>query len=80
MRHLRKNVFDVKDNGFYEELETALISSLSTALKFCEEISMKSEEIFRLTIGNKSSHEISSDNGIRVLNFFTLVYQAVSEH
>jgi hypothetical protein len=29
------------------------------------------EDIFKLTIGNESLHEISSDNGVRVVNFTT---------
>jgi endonuclease/exonuclease/phosphatase family metal-dependent hydrolase len=29
------------------------------------------EDIFKLTIGNESSHEISNDNGVRVVNFAT---------
>jgi hypothetical protein len=27
------------------------------------------EDIFKLTIGNESSHEINNDNGVRVVNF-----------
>jgi hypothetical protein len=29
------------------------------------------EDIFKLTIGNESSHEINNDNGVRVVNFAT---------
>jgi hypothetical protein len=29
------------------------------------------EDIFKLTIGNESSHKISNDNGVRVVNFAT---------
>jgi hypothetical protein len=29
------------------------------------------EHIFKLTVGNKSLHEISNDNGVRVVNFAT---------
>jgi hypothetical protein len=29
------------------------------------------EDIFKPTIGNESSHEISNDNGVRVVNFVT---------
>jgi hypothetical protein len=29
------------------------------------------EGIFKLTIGNESSHEINNDNGVRVVNFAT---------
>jgi hypothetical protein len=30
------------------------------------------EDIFKPTIGNESLHEISNDNGIRVVNFATM--------
>ncbi|PNF35831.1 hypothetical protein B7P43_G09438, partial [Cryptotermes secundus] len=30
------------------------------------------EDIFKPTIGNESLHEISNDNGVRVVNFVTL--------
>jgi hypothetical protein len=30
-----------------------------------------SEDIFKPTIGNESSHEISNDNGVREVNFVT---------
>jgi hypothetical protein len=29
------------------------------------------EDIFKLTIGNESLHQISNDNGVRVVNFVT---------
>jgi hypothetical protein len=29
------------------------------------------EDIFKLTIGNKSSHKISNENGVTVVNFVT---------
>jgi hypothetical protein len=29
------------------------------------------EDIFKPTVGNESSHEISNDNGVRVVNFVT---------
>jgi hypothetical protein len=29
------------------------------------------EDIFKPTIGNESLHEISNDNGVRVVNFIT---------
>jgi endonuclease/exonuclease/phosphatase family metal-dependent hydrolase len=29
------------------------------------------EDIFKLTVGNESLHEISSDNGVRLVNFAT---------
>jgi hypothetical protein len=30
------------------------------------------EDVFKPTFGNESFHEISNDNGVRVLNFATL--------
>jgi hypothetical protein len=30
------------------------------------------EDIFKPTIGNESLHEISNDNGVRLVNFATL--------
>jgi hypothetical protein len=35
------------------------------------------EEMYKLTIGNKSLHNISSDNGVRVVNFATFKNQTV---
>jgi hypothetical protein len=34
-------------------------------------ISVDREDIFKPTIGNESSYEISNDNGVRVVNFAT---------
>jgi hypothetical protein len=50
-----------------------LISSQSTAWKFLEEFNKKlvKEDIFKLTIGNESLHEISNDNGVRIVNLVT---------
>jgi hypothetical protein len=31
------------------------------------------ENIFKPTIGNESSHEISNDNGVRLVNFATSI-------
>jgi len=30
---------------------------------------MGKEDIFRSTIGNKSPHQVSNDNGVRIVNF-----------
>jgi hypothetical protein len=30
------------------------------------------EDIFKLVIGNESLHEVSNDNGVRIVNFATL--------
>jgi exonuclease III len=42
------------------------------------------EDIFKLTIGNKSSHEIINDSGVRVVNFATsknaLIKRTVCPH
>jgi hypothetical protein len=35
------------------------------------------EDIFKPTMGNESSHEISNDNGVRVVNFATSKYLVV---
>jgi hypothetical protein len=64
---------DVMDN-FYEELGRVfdefsrydmeiLLSDFNTRVG--------KEDIFKPTIGNESSHEISNDNGVRVVNFST---------
>jgi hypothetical protein len=52
--------------SFYEVLER-------TIHKFHKYLNTEvgKEEIFKPTIGNKSIHEISDDNGVRVVNFAT---------
>jgi exonuclease III len=64
---------DVKDS-FYEELERAFNKFPKYHMKillgdFNARVSR--EDIFKPTIGNESLHEISNDNGIRVVNFAT---------
>jgi hypothetical protein len=67
---------DIKDR-FYEELEQVFYQFPRYHMKmllgdFNEKISR--EDIFKPTIGNESLHEISNDNGVRVVNFATLCY------
>ncbi|PNF17273.1 hypothetical protein B7P43_G05232 [Cryptotermes secundus] len=64
---------DIKDR-FYEELEHVL----NKLPKYHMEImlgvfnaNVGREDIFKPTIGNESLHEISNDNGVRVVNFAT---------
>jgi hypothetical protein len=63
----------VKDS-FYEELEHVF----HTFPKYHKNILLGDfnakagrEDIFKLTIGNESLHEISNDNGVRLVNFAT---------
>jgi hypothetical protein len=63
----------VKDS-FYEELE----SVFDKFPKYYKKIllgdfyaKVGKEDIFKSTIGNESLHEISNDNGVRVVNFAT---------
>jgi hypothetical protein len=46
------------------------INSLNAIWKFCWDFNTKvgREGIFNPTIGNESLHEISNDNGVRVVN------------
>jgi hypothetical protein len=64
---------DVKD-GFYEELERVFHLFQKYNMKillgdFNAKIGRKG--IFKPTIGNESSYEISNDNGVRLVNFAT---------
>ncbi|PNF32224.1 hypothetical protein B7P43_G18020 [Cryptotermes secundus] len=64
---------DMKDR-FYEELEHVFDTFLRYPMKiligdFNDKVGR--EDIFNPTIGNESLHEISNDNGIRVVNFAT---------
>jgi hypothetical protein len=63
----------VKD-GFYEELEHTFDKFPKYHMKiFLGDFNAKvgKEDIFKLTIGNESLHEISTHNGIRLVNFAT---------
>jgi hypothetical protein len=64
---------DVKDS-FYEELERVFDKFPKYHMKtFLRDFSSRvgREDIFKPTIGNESLHEISNDNGVRVVNFAT---------
>jgi exonuclease III len=66
-------IYDIKDR-FYEELEQVFD-------KFCKQpmkillgdfnAKVGREDIFKLTIGNESLHEIGNNNGVRIVNFAT---------
>ncbi|PNF17039.1 hypothetical protein B7P43_G00842 [Cryptotermes secundus] len=62
---------DIKD-GFYEELEHVFDNFTKCPMKmylgdFNAKVGM--EDIFKPTIGNESLHEISNDDGVRVINY-----------
>jgi endonuclease/exonuclease/phosphatase family metal-dependent hydrolase len=60
--------------GFYEELESVFDKVHKHRVKILLgnlHAKVKREDIFKPTVGNKSLHEISNDNGVRVLNFAT---------
>jgi hypothetical protein len=63
---------DVKDS-FYEELECVFDRFPKYDMKMLGDLNAEvgREDIFKTTIGNESSHEISNDNGVRVVNFAT---------
>jgi hypothetical protein len=70
---------DTKDS-FYKELEHVFIQFLNCYMKillgdFTAEVVR--EYIYKPTIGNKSLHEISNDNGVRVVNSATSKKQTV---
>jgi hypothetical protein len=63
---------DVKDS-FYEEL-ACVLDQFPRYMKFLLgdfNAKVGREDIFKLTIGNESSREISNHNGVRVVNFAT---------
>jgi endonuclease/exonuclease/phosphatase family metal-dependent hydrolase len=64
---------DVKDS-FYEELGRVFDQFPRYDMKILLgdfNAKVGREDIFKPTIGNESSHEISNDNGVRVVNFAT---------
>jgi hypothetical protein len=64
---------DVKDS-FYEELERVFDNFPKYHMKILLgdfNAKVGREDIFKLTIGNESLHEISNDNGLRIVNFAT---------
>jgi hypothetical protein len=64
---------DIKDR-FYEELGRVFDqfprNDIKSLLVDCN-AKVGREDIFKPTIANESSHEISNDNGVRVVNFAT---------
>jgi hypothetical protein len=63
----------VKDS-FYEELERVFDKFPKYHMKILlGDFNAKvcREDIFKLTIGNESLHEISNDNGVRLVNYAT---------
>jgi hypothetical protein len=63
----------VKDS-FYKELERGFDKFPKYHMKvLLGDFNAKvgREDIFKLTIGNESLHEISNDNGVRLVNFAT---------
>jgi hypothetical protein len=63
---------DMKDS-FYEELERVFDKFPKFRMKMLLYVNVEvgREDIFKLTIGNESLHEISKDNGVRVVNVAT---------
>jgi exonuclease III len=64
---------DIKDS-FYEELGCVFDQCPRHNMKILLgdfNAKVGREDIFKPTIGNESSHEISNDNGFRVVNFAT---------
>jgi hypothetical protein len=62
---------DIKDS-FYEELGCVSDQFPRYDMKILLgdfNAKVGREDIFKPTIGNESSHEISNDNGVRVVNF-----------
>jgi hypothetical protein len=62
---------DIKDS-FYEELGHVFDQFPRYDMKILLgdfNAKVGREDIFKPTIGNESSHEISNDNGVRVVNF-----------
>jgi exonuclease III len=70
----RDKTNEVKDN-FYEELERVFdkfpIYHIMKILLGDFNVKVGREDIFKQTIGNESLHEISNDNGVRLINFAT---------
>jgi hypothetical protein len=58
---------DVKDS-FYEEVKRVFDKFLKYHKR---DFNAGKEDIFKLTIWNESLHEISNDNGVRLVNFAT---------
>jgi hypothetical protein len=66
--------FDDVKNSFYEELESAFDKFIKKNTEILlDDFNAKvgREGILKPTIGNESLHEISNDNGVRLVNFAT---------
>jgi hypothetical protein len=63
---------DSKDS-FYEELEQVFDNFPRYHMKILLDFNAKvgRENIFNPTIGNESLHQVSNDNGVRIINFAT---------
>jgi hypothetical protein len=63
---------DIKDR-FYKDLEHVFDKFPKYHMKILLDFNVKvgRADIFKPTIGNESLHEISNDNGVRVVNFAT---------
>jgi hypothetical protein len=56
-------------DSFHEEKKNAYLTSFrSTTWEYCYEISNTKENIFKPMSDNERSHEISNDNGVRVIH------------
>jgi hypothetical protein len=61
-------------DSFYEEQERVFDKLPKCHMKILLwdfNIKLGREDIFKPTIGNESLHEISSDNGVTIVNFVT---------
>jgi hypothetical protein len=69
-----KDKTDEVKNSFYEELGRVFYQFPRYDMKMLlDDFNAKAgrEDIFKPTVGNESSHEITNDNGVRVVNFAT---------
>jgi hypothetical protein len=71
-----KDKTDIVKYSFYEELEHVFVKFPKYETKillgdFNAKIDILAKNIFKPTVSNESLHEISSENGIRVVNFAT---------
>jgi hypothetical protein len=61
-------IYDMKDS-FYGELELVFDKFPKYHIKILLGDFIGRDDIFKVTIENKSLHEINNDNGVRVVNF-----------
>jgi hypothetical protein len=71
--HAQKSENDDMKESFYEELEHEFVQFLKYLKILLGGFNAKvgRDDIFKPTIKNESLHEISNDNGVRVVNFAT---------